>query len=377
MIYLFSVITVLYVIIISILYVAYSKVKSFKVKATNPSSRFSIIIPFRNESKNIETLLNSIFTLKYPKTHYEIILVDDDSEDSSVSVINSYLKKHNNNDLNISIIKNDRKSISPKKDAIATAISMAKFEWIVTTDADCIISNLWLQSFNQFIIEKKPKFIVAPVTYNISNSIIDNFQLHDFLSLQTATVGGFGIGIPFLCNGANLCYSKSVFKELNGFKGNDTIASGDDLFLMEKITEHYLSDILYLKTPDVVIYTKPESSIKSLLNQRIRWASKTSAYKNVFSKILAFIVLAMNASIVAGFVLVLIGSLIWQYLFVIFLIKFFVDFLFILKSSNFFKQNSSLIYYPLNSISYPLFVLIVAFYSMFFKYKWKGRVFNK
>jgi len=197
------------------------------------------------------------------------------------------------------------------------------------------------------------------------------------LSLQTATVGGFGIGIPFLCNGANLCYSKSVFKELNGFKGNDTIASGDDLFLMEKMTENYPSDIHYLKTHEVVVYTKPEPSITSLFNQRVRWASKTSAYANLFSKVLAFLVFSMNASIVASFVLAVFGFLTWQFLLVLFLIKFCTDFFFILRSSSFFKQNSSLIYYPLNSMIYPFFVLIIGVYSTFFKYKWKGRVFNK
>ena len=54
------------------------------------------------------------------------------------------------------------------------------------------------------------------------------------MSLQGSTVGGFGIGHPFLCNGANLAYKKHHFIQLNGFKGNDTIASGDDIFLFEK-----------------------------------------------------------------------------------------------------------------------------------------------
>jgi hypothetical protein len=54
------------------------------------------------------------------------------------------------------------------------------------------------------------------------------------LSLQGATIGSFGIGKGFMCNGANLAYKKSLFQELNGFQGNDTIASGDDVFLLQK-----------------------------------------------------------------------------------------------------------------------------------------------
>jgi hypothetical protein len=36
-----------------------------------------------------------------------------------------------------------------------------------------------------------------------------------------------------MCNGANLAYKKSLFQELN-VQGNDTIASGDDVFLLQK-----------------------------------------------------------------------------------------------------------------------------------------------
>ena len=377
MIYVFGTITAIYVIVISILYVAFSKVKPFEINNTNPSTRFSIIIPFRNEAENLEALLNSIFSIEYPRDLFEVILVDDASEDNSVEIINSYLKKDANKNVAISIINNERKSNSPKKDAIETAISMAKFKWIVTTDADCIVPKLWLQSFNLFILKKAPKLVVAPVTYIVTNSILDNFQLHDVLSLQTATIGGFGIGNPFLCNGANLCYSKSAFKELNGFEDNNAIASGDDLFLMEKIAEIYPNHVHYLKTQEVVVYTKPESTIKSLFNQRVRWASKTSAYANIFSKTLALLVFLMNALIVVSIVLSMFGLFSLQISLVLFLIKFGIDFLFILKSSSFFKQNSSLIYFPLNSLIYPIFVVAVSCYSMFFNYKWKGRSFKK
>ena len=77
--------------------------------------------------------------------------------------------------------------------------------------------------------------MVGPVSYNIlKHSFLENFQLLDFLSLQAATLGGFGIKKPFLCNGANLAYKKTVFTKLNGFQGNENIASGDDIFLFEK-----------------------------------------------------------------------------------------------------------------------------------------------
>ena len=374
---LFTFITAIYVIFISALYIAYSKVKAFKLKSEKPISRFSVVVPFRNEVTNMEALLESLKALDYPKTLFEIILVDDDSEDNSVQIIESFLENNQREELNISILKNQRHSNSPKKDAIETAISLSKFEWIITTDADCVVPKLWLEAFDAFIQKKAPKLIVAPVGYKISNSILDYFQLHDFLSLQTATVGGFGIGNPFLCNGANLCYSKPIFKELNGFEGNTNIASGDDLFFMEKVAKDYQKDIHFLKSKNAIVYTKPEASLKALFNQRVRWSSKISAYNNLFSKALALVVLLMNASLIVGLAFSFFGLLSWQFLCVLFVIKFSIDFLFIFRSSNFFNQNSSLKLYPLNSLMYPFFVVAVSCYAMFFNYKWKGRSFKK
>lgn len=368
------IITTLYVALIGVLYVAYQKIKPFTSVINNPKNKFTIIIPFRNEAKNLGALLDSIYLLKYPKSLYEIILVDDDSEDNSVNLINGFI---NEEITNLSIIKNHRQSNSPKKDAIQTAISQAKFDWIITTDADCVVPTLWLQSFDAFIQLESPKLIVAPVTYHVSNTFLDNFQLHDFLSLQTATVGGFGINNPFLCNGANLCYSKSTFLELNGFDGNNRIVSGDDLFFLEKVMKVYPLDVHYLKAYEAVVITKPEPTLKTLFYQRVRWASKTSEYNSVFSKVLALSVLLMNASVIVTLTFALIGLLSWQILTVLLVCKFIVDLFFISKSSNFYKQNHSLIFYPFSSLVYPFFVVTVSVYSMFFKYKWKGRSFKK
>ena len=375
MIIIISIITALYTILIGVLYVAYQKVKPFKLTHQAETSRFSIIIPFRNEAQNLDALLDSIKAIKYGKKLYEIIFVDDESEDNSVGIIKSYIRDNENTD--ISILKNERQSYSPKKDAIKTAISKAKYEWIITTDADCIVTSNWLQSFDQFIIAKCPKLIVAPVTYKSTYSILNYFQLHDFLSLQTATVSGFGISNPFLCNGANLCYDKSTFNDLNGFEGNDDIASGDDVFFMAKVFNNSPKDIHYIKSRSAIVYTRPQSTLPSLFNQRVRWASKASAYNNTFSKILAFIVLLMNASLVLCTVLALLGLFSWQFLSILFVMKFSIDILFISRSSCFFKQNITLISFPLNSFIYPFFVVLVSFYSIFFSYKWKGRQFKR
>jgi len=365
----------------------FNKVKPFVVSHVGMNQQFSILIPFRNEAKNISALANSLIQLNYDKSYFEVIWINDDSTDNSVEILNSFLI----NNLHWKLIDNQRKSNSPKKDAINTAIKSAKFEWIITTDADCIVPVNWLQSYSGFVflfLDKPMKInmMVAPVAYITDGSFLQNFQNIDFLSLIGSTIGGFGVNRPFLCNGANLCYKKEIFFAVNGFEGNDNIASGDDIFLLDKITNKYPNTVHYLKSKDTLVLTKPETTFKGLLSQRIRWASKTGATKNWFGKLVGVLVFLMNLFLVLGF-----GFWILDYfteihrdlqrftevLIFIFLLKFNLDFLLIQITYKFIGLNNGLKSYISSSVLYPFFVVLVVLLSFFKKYKWKGRNFDE
>jgi len=381
MVFVIFIITTIYSILIGRFIIGFDNVKVFNDEAINEKTKFSIIIPFRNEAENLPDLLKSLLKLDYPKHLFEILFVDDASEDYSVEIIQNILdskcSKENSTPTVIKIIKNIRVSNSPKKDAITTAINVAKYEWIITTDADCSVPIKWLKTFDSFIQMKNPKMIIAPVNYSISNSFFEQFQLLDFLSLQSATISGFGIKKPFLCNGANLVYRKDLFISLNGFDGNTKIASGDDIFLMEKALKMYPENVMYLKSKNVLVYTKPQVSFFALVHQRLRWAAKTSSYNNTFGKWVGLIVLSMNITIIAAFLLTIIGSLRIEFFILIFVLKFSIDFALIQKSSHFFNQKLNFKFYSISSFLYPIFSVYIAMASFFFGYKWKDRTFKK
>ena len=124
---------------------------------------FSIVIPFRNEEDQLTALLQSLAELDYPQEDFELILIDDDSTDASVSIIEGFAANHS---LPLSILNNDRLSASPKKDALATGIAKARFEWIITTDADCILPKMWLNAYDSAIQDQpKLKFVAGPVCF--------------------------------------------------------------------------------------------------------------------------------------------------------------------------------------------------------------------
>ncbi|WP_179004477.1 glycosyltransferase [Winogradskyella forsetii] len=370
-----------YLIIIGLLVYGYNKVEDFKLQDLPAKSKFSVVIPFRNEAKNLPKLLDSISRLNYPKTMFEVILIDDDSEDDSVSILENILhtsRKNQNPRIDvIRIIQNERTSNSPKKDAITTAIKVSKYNWIVTTDADCILPKYWLDAFDECIQVNQSNSIVAPVTYHGRTSFFNRFQTLDFLSLQGATIGGFGINKPFMCNGANFAYRKSEFNSVNGFEGNNTISSGDDIFLLEKLLKQDAKKVHYLKSEQAIVTTNPAQSTKTLIQQRLRWISKSSHYKNWFGKLVGLIVLFGNLACLALIPTVFLNILSIKIAIALFVIKFSIDFLLLFKTSRFFKQEGLLLSYLFSSVIYPFFSVSVALLSFFKSYEWKGRKFRK
>ena len=364
------IITLVYIFFIGSFIYGFDKVKPFHLLDIPAKTKFTVIIPFRNEAEHLPFLFKSFSELNYPKHLFEVIFVDDESNDTSVELIKKFQLK---TQIDSKLIDNTRQSNSPKKDAISTAIKIANHEWIVTTDADCIVPKYWLDSFDCFIQKHDTNYIVAPITYTNVNSFNDRFQLLDFLSLQGTTIGSFGINKPFLCNGANLAYNISFFKSVNGFEGNTNVASGDDIFLLEKAVKLAPNKVHYLKNFHATVTTFPEPDLKSLLSQRKRWAAKTSKYGSLFGKFTGISVLFINALIICLLMITMVEIVQPKLLAYTFIIKFGMDFLLLFKTVRFFNQEQYLLSFFFASLIYPFFSVFVAFSSVFKGFVWKGR----
>jgi len=360
----------LYVLLILGFIYGFNRLKNTKTN-TDDCVSFSVIIPFRNEANCLPNLLQSITEIQYSPHLFEIILVDDASTDASLQIIEAFLAT--NTHLNISVLTNARQSNSPKKDAISTAISFAQHEWIVTTDADCIVPQKWLQCFNRYILQHQPNMIVAPVTLMGNTSFLAQFQIIDFLSMQGATMGGFGLQQPFMANGANLAYKKEVFLQLSGFKSNNTIASGDDVFLLEDFMTHDKKAVHFLKNTDALVQTYVLGSWKALINQRKRWAAKAPKFNNNFT--IAVGVLVFFANLLTAIAIVLLPF--YGVLGYLLMVKFFIDSVLIFKTAAFYQQPICATQYVKTLLFYPFFTLYIAITSMLTTFTWKERVFKQ
>jgi glycosyltransferase involved in cell wall biosynthesis len=367
MIFVLSVVIIIYCLAIVILIYGFTKVNTIDYIGLKPKTKFSIIVPFRNEEQNLPVLLDSLSKLNYPMELFEVILVDDESEEV-FSVQRLKFK--------VSVIKNVRVSNSPKKDAIVTAMQIVNTDWIITTDADCVVNKNWLITLDNYIQLHNVAMIAGAVTYDCKNSFLHHFQQLDLASLQGATIGSFGIKKGFMCNGANFAYTKSFFQELNGFEGNDKIASGDDVFLLQKAVTQFPEKVHYLKSKNNIVITKPLEDWKSLFYQRVRWASKTNSYQSQFGIGLGILVFMGNLSLLLGFILSVLGLFSFLNLLLLFALKFTVDTVLIYKTNHFLTKTKIRYLIP-SSLLYPFFSVSVALYSLFGKYEWKGRKFTK
>jgi biofilm PGA synthesis N-glycosyltransferase PgaC len=376
MIYLFIGVGFLYLLSLVVLIIGFRKLPVFTEELLAERTRFSIVIPFRNEAKNLQDLLESLQKIKYPPQLFEVIFVDDASEDNSVEIINQALKKNLGFE-NFQIIKNERYSASPKKDAITAAIAISKHEWVLTTDADCILPPTWLKAYDSFIQTKRATLVAGPIVYKSNKSIVEQFQKLDGLSLQLVTMGSFGLQSPILCNGANLAYRKEAFYLVQGFAENNHIASGDDIFILEKILKLIPKEVHFLKAKEAIVATLPQSSWTDLINQRIRWTSKTARQKSSFSKPLGMLVFLMNLIVLTGPIYCIAKPNFLTFYLGFIAAKVFLDFYIITMSNTFHKSKIKLGTFLLSTCSYPMVTIIVVLGSLRGAYSWKGRKFEK
>lgn len=339
----------------------------------NDVINFSIIIPARNEEKNIGGLLQSIFQQNYPQHLLEVIVVDDHSTDTTAEEVAKYAE--------IKLISLQDDAInSYKKKAIETGIAAAKNEWIICTDADCLVPENWLAAFASIIQKENAVFVAAPVSLSPSASqggdksnALYIFQALDFMTLQGITAGSVHKKVHSMCNGANLAYRKDVFYKVGGFAGIDNIASGDDMLLMYKIWKKYPQQISYLKSRNAVVQTEAAPDWKAFFNQRIRWASKATSYddKRIFAVLL--LVYLFNLSFLVLAIASFYNIQYFYFLLILWVSKTLVEWPFISMVSSFFNRQHLLKYFFFFQPLHIAYTIISGFLGSFGKYEWKGR----
>ncbi len=343
----------------------------YKLSKTTPNktknSKISIVIAARDEEKNIEKCISSIVNQNFLTEHFEIIIVNDHSNDKTVEIIDTLIKSNSNIRL---LNLTDTYS---KKEAIKVGVNLSKHSLIATTDADCILPKNWLNTISQ-VDYSNYSLLIGPLCLKDKKGFLNSFQQLDIFALQGITFGTVYYNMPTLCSAANLVFSKTDYLECSN-KINNNSPSGDDVFLMEQLLKKDKKIIGNLNR-DFIVETEPENTLLDFFNQRIRWASKSKFYTNkpmIFLSILIFITNVVAIFIYSQIVFVDKNKAVYI---ILLLTKWLVDFILLFLVASFSNKKMKMINFIPVQILYPIYILSTVFLSTFISFNWKGRVYN-
>lgn len=369
LILIFLILSFHYVIFLLKVYYGLSKLKI--VESERILQEFiSIIVPFRNEEKNILNIYNSLTTQNYPTEKYEIIFVDDSSNDNSLNLLNNLPKKEN---VSIHSVPKDYSKNAHKKRAIRFGIEKSSGEIIVTTDADCIHKKYWLRNLLKFM-DEKTGFVSGPVEFISNSNLFSKMQRLEFAGLVITGAGLIGCNNPIICNAANIAYRKKAFKEVNGFTYQMSLSSGDDELLMQKIHRDTDYKIKFALDKNAIVSTEANPTIKEFYHQRKRWASKGLFYGDNLLLLKLVLIFLFYLSLIIQPILAIVLSAKFFISFIIsLLIKISSEYLILKKGTALLFDSKILKSFILTEILQVPYILISGFMGMFGNLVWKDR----
>jgi glycosyltransferase involved in cell wall biosynthesis len=263
----------------------------FKTACTTPAKDpVSVIICARNEEQNLREFLPSVLEQEYPD--YEVIVVNDCSDDDSYNVLGEYINKYPN--LRVSNISKDPKFTHNKKFAQFIGIKAAKNEMLLFIDADCRPeTGKWLGKMVSHF-DDKTDFVLGYGGYFRKKGLLNKYIRYDSMFIAMQYLGMAIRGVPYMGVGRNLAYRRSVFFK-NTTRYNVSVEFGKEAHTRSipsaNITElfkqkkRHLTTAVHYKLRDKVLLTaEPASRILFyvffilLLYTRFLWPGVTAVF---------------------------------------------------------------------------------------------------
>jgi len=330
----------------------------------------SVVIPFRNESGTILENLRCLETQNISTDKYEVIYVDDNSDDDSVRKLKSSISKDN---IFVYSVDNTNYNRAHKKRAIELGIEKARGEIILLTDADCTNKTTWI---NTMLAEFSGNtgLVSGPVKFNPDKTLFAKLQQLEFAGLILSGAGLIGNKTPIICSSANLAFRKSVFSEVGGYKDLMGLSSGDDELLMQKIASDTNYEVKFCFNKDALVSTNPNENLEAFTQQRKRWASKGLFYNNKGIVIQLSLIFLFYIGLIAQLFLGLFVDHIFFYSFVLSLLaKMLIEYSVVKKGVGILMEKIPLNLFLLAELLHIPYIVYSAISGAFGNFSWKGR----
>lgn len=323
---------------------------------------FSIVIAFKDEAKNLSALFSSLEKLKYPKTQFEVILVDDGSTDNSLQLAIEFSK----NCSNCKVINAKNKRYPGKKGALDFGISQARNNFIMITDADCKPSADWLASYSEYFnLGFDVLFGLAPFKQN--EGFINKLSCFENLRSSILTISLAELNLPYSAAARNFGFTISAYNKLGGFSNTlETLSGDDDLFLREAIKNKLKIGVV--KDENAIVWSDSKSNLKDYLNQKARH-TKTSFFYLPHHKLILGFWHSLNILLVLSLLLISINL----FIIVPFFIKIISDIIVVRVAQKKLKYRFNLFEIIFFQIVYEIFLVINFLFALRKDISWKNQ----
>lgn len=344
-------------------------------KGGNSTQHFiSVVIAARNEEDTLPDLLESLLRQDYPADKYEILVVNDQSDDNTARILSNYSKRCDQiSSVHITATPDE---YSPKKYALSRGIEEASGDIILTVDADCTVKPTWISTMNSYFEENVGMVVgLSAIRPEDETSLLQRWQSLDFIALMAANEAAMNLGIPLSASGQNLGFTREAFEQVGGYRPISDRATGDDVLLLQLIRNRTDFAIVFAGNPRAHNSTRPETTLNDLLQQRIRWASDAPIQFTMSPLFFVYllIVFFMYLAVAGGVVLAVVKPAFLIYLIPGILLKMSGEYLLLRYATRLYEYPGLITVLPIWSLLQIPYVIVTALGGIFYDYNWKGR----
>ena len=320
----------------------------------------SVIICAKNEAENLRKYLPGILEQEYP--HYEVIVVDDCSEDDTEEVLATLKQRYKH--LRSTSITKDEKFTHGKKLALTLGIKAASYEWLLLTDADCEVkSPVWLKHMSGNFT-KETEVVLGYGPYQTKKGWLNKLIRLDTVYIALHYFSYALAGIPYMGVGRNLAYKKSLFFKNKGFVSHSNLTSGDDDLFINEVSHQNNTRIEI--APESFTYSNPSKNFREWTRQKRRHLSTGHRYRRKHKLLLAsepftrylFFILSIILLCQSVFFEIVLSLLVIRYIILYILLYF------IYKRLN---EKYLLLYSLFYDLLFPVLIIVLNFMNYYLK----------
>jgi len=324
----------------------------------------SVIVAAKNEESNIVSCIDSLKKINYPGEKLEIILVNDNSGDSTLRLMTESVSDSSNFRILTTGDYNNTELIG-KTRALSFGIENSTGEIIIMTDADCRVKPDWIKSTVQYF-DKQTGMVNGISLIESGNNIFYKLQALDWIYLLALASSSTGIGSPLACIGNNQSYTRKAYHSAGGYAGLNFSVT-EDLAMMRAVKRKSEFRIKLPVNPDCVVLTNPCPTLSELASQKRRWF-RGGIGINLLGYVTGFCMYAVNSVLLTGY---LYAPLNVYILFVA--LKIISELMVVLPVYNRLGLSKLMAYYPLFQLYFAVYgVLLPLSFITGKSIRWKG-----